>query len=169
MRLRTEKRPQVKKEPCRGLDDVAVRCKWQMKTKGTRECPFLRPCHFLKKKETAGKRSTHVNVGFVSSLECIILFAHSSCIIRALFSGIPQSSWHHQQRMSLAHWCFSGSKVIQGVFVMPVGQRNTPIRFDPKQSWKCFTPYFSRFWVMSTMRYNYLIFYMVMRWQQLLR
>ena len=45
---------------------------------------------FFRTKETAGKR-LKVNLGIVSSLECIIM--HSSYtvrVMRALFSGIPQ-------------------------------------------------------------------------------
>ena len=59
---------------------------------GTRECSFLRPCHFLWEKETAGKRFK-VNVGLVSSMECKFGL-HTVRVIKALFSGIPQSNLH---------------------------------------------------------------------------
>ena len=62
-----------------------------MTAKGTRECSFLRPCHFLRTKETAGKR---LKVGY-----CKFLGVHNlicTCVIRAVLSGIPQSNWHSE-------------------------------------------------------------------------
>ena len=50
---------------------------------------FLRLCHFFRTKETVGKR-LKVNLGIVSSFECIIWFAHAVRVNRALFSSIPQ-------------------------------------------------------------------------------